>query len=1253
MHMFRRLISRFMVVIIAVSCISPDAVHAVASSGQATLDDRSGRVIDGVYTGGDHLIVYVQDVHCNGGVQRNINSIIQSFARAGNLRTVFVEGAPAGSVEQNLLARYPDGPAKTEALERMLDAGLLSGAEYGAAINSGYAVRGIEDGPLYNDNMLRLQRLMRAQRANSAVARRTAHAIRAATRRHLSRDIARLQRQYAPGVGAKQMQRFTAAISRQAAEAGEDLGRYPEFQRYMRLQACAQDIRQAGTAAQRAEQFAEIQSLRASFNPQAFYFEQRELFAALLASRARLPHEQDVLMLARLGGIFSAMVDLKATVKDVEFFARHERDFYLLLARYCGFDAQRAALGILRDQELMRYYTLNVQRDEHFAKAVLGDVPPVVGASVPPGPAVDVLTRIADFRTVDVVVAGGFHDGLVRRLRLAGVSFVTIMPVVPSVNPASEAVYRQTIAGGLDIQQVVAAATAPRPGDAALVEQDAFTEKFFAELLILIQSEKHCFALKHSRPGMSRKKRNALAVDVPAAIESSINSWRERVSEGDQSHPLARLAVHYDAPADEWVISFEGAEMLRARMSDDGTEITSVKKFFRAGEDAPPAAAEARQQWDISVARLAQSLGITVADLAPAFIIRDSGAIDGFAVARRQRRAGPAQTIEAYMASLSMDGMRRHVAAGGRVEFIMGHNNPDNDALFSALIKAYLFTQYAGEEGTLYVPLMCVIDPAGTLTDEQGLATVTTEVELSCRELGLDLSTMIQSRHVARWLAELSDETVRAQLGLTLVDVHDLPDDAGLERIPRTGTDDHHPNYPAEETTDLQDGEQVHKVGATLSVIARWARSLGIPLTEGTMDMMVRMMVSGILDDTKGLRSEITQLVDVFNTYWYAQVAGVAPEEMFRRQNTIHEPPTADQVVADRKDSYHKSVLIAHHMVRRVEGSDDGPFAVEQAMRDEIFAKMEALRAAGSSSRPFYNAFILMLTCMETGESRLWIATNDMVRPEEDPYDDGKRTTDALAALLNLLRKTYPDARLSDVLPGADGTRRYEIRGLYGLTTRKEIVPLIKRDRKKKSILDTYWPEQMVEAADEIIAKESPRFLELLFGPQSAVRRMEIVVGTSLDDDALSLRQRMLNSWHIAPGEHLSSGQPYTVSVDVPLGGGRGTARVALVADADSRRISYWIRETPAGFDIGEHRTYMRSEAFGYRVAVAFAMAMNGNDRAVDYTGQKQPMEIRYSVNFTPPHDVFPFPARPLEIFSVEQSPSLDMELIARMNAAA
>lgn len=1221
---------RLMVLVMAVSCGVSDAVRAAIPprEGQAVnapapataaIDPHDGRVVDGFFAGTKKLIVYIQDVHCNGGVQRAISGILASIDSLSPNSAVFVEGAPRGAVDVSVLANYPDSPAKRHALGRLMDTGLITGAEYYALCDGTKKLYGIEDPMVYAANLQRLRALIKNRDGNGAVARAIVKRTKASARRHLSPELYRLQRRVSIDSARKRPARYFARLERYAATAGIDLRQYPACNRYSRMAAISRAMKNTRLYDVRAAYIREFQEHAAAFNPQNFFFEQQALAEEVLARGALRQSEKDVLFLSRASRIVADMVDLKVTARDFAWLKDHEVHYYALLAAYCGVDVQRAALVVLRGQELMDYYALNTRRDEIFMRSILGSAPaqPPVHAAPGRSSAQEVLSRIHEFKRIDVVVAGGYHDGLADRLRDASISFLTIMPAVTAPGPADEDLYRGLIADTLDIEKVVGAAYKDPVGDIALFARGSFTAKFFADLLILIQSG---------------KRFNMTDDDIIHAIDD----WRRRETGPDTQHPLHALRVVRGAEPGEWLLFLSGVPMLRTVIKEDGSAITDVD-YYGDGRHVRARSAGVRDAWDkLSAAWAPTGLG----ELVPSFVIRDNGDLDGF-VGRQRARAGEAfETPEQFARTLTMERITKQIKAGHKVVFVMGHANPDPDALFSAFIKAYLLNQYAGREDTLYVPLLCVIDRGYKKIDEKDAGIVTTELKRSCRELNIDLSEMMQSRHVAHWLktSGIPTEQLRNQIAFSMVDRQGIPPGSGFEGYQVIETADHHPNYPAEETTNLDEPFQIHQVGATLSIITRWARHAGIAVPDDAAPAIERKLalagVSTILDDTKGLASDITRWVDVFSAYTLARRAAVDPQELYRKQETLYEPPEPGDILSDRKDSYHASILFGQHIVRKVAGSPRDYFEVEEDAREKIFALMGRFMAEGNDEGRQYNAFIQMMTCAATEETRLWIVIND-----ED------RSLFAIHEMLRVIFKHYEHAYLEPVPGGAPHQLRYEIRGLHGLTARKVLT--------KQLALRHLWPEgtitYAIDAADKIIARKSMNRLTLLFGsPEERFLRYAVLPGPGVNANQLEIiidgsvgdvqsRRTLLNSWVLVPARNGRRLARYDISCTVPLGRNNGSVEVALVINDKAHALEYRILRMPP--HINSRDPLFQSEDFRYRVATAFAAEMDRDARACmqmsDATAH--PFRVAHTSAFVPPRDVIlPPPAAvilPVEVY--------------------
>jgi len=102
------------------------------------------------------VVINIQDLHCNGEVQKNIAGILKLIDSKYKLSKVYVEGA-SGQLDTSWLVNIPDTKLRKALVEKMVDQGHLTGTEYFAALSGKKDIlSGIEDEKLYRENYVRL-----------------------------------------------------------------------------------------------------------------------------------------------------------------------------------------------------------------------------------------------------------------------------------------------------------------------------------------------------------------------------------------------------------------------------------------------------------------------------------------------------------------------------------------------------------------------------------------------------------------------------------------------------------------------------------------------------------------------------------------------------------------------------------------------------------------------------------------------------------------------------------------------------------------------------------------------------------------------------------------------------------------------------------------------------------------------------------------------------------------------------------------
>lgn len=111
----------------------------------------------------DITVVNIQDLHCHEQTQRNISEIIKTLDKNYSLKSVFMEGG-YGQIDVSWINKIEDDKTRDLIIEKMLQEGYLTGAEYYAIRNSKYdLLKGIEEKDVHQANLDRLSKIIEKQ----------------------------------------------------------------------------------------------------------------------------------------------------------------------------------------------------------------------------------------------------------------------------------------------------------------------------------------------------------------------------------------------------------------------------------------------------------------------------------------------------------------------------------------------------------------------------------------------------------------------------------------------------------------------------------------------------------------------------------------------------------------------------------------------------------------------------------------------------------------------------------------------------------------------------------------------------------------------------------------------------------------------------------------------------------------------------------------------------------------------------------
>ena len=118
------------------------------------------KTVDSSYKSDSHLLIIINDLHSNPGVQKSIYTFLNKLNAFNSLSKVFVEGAPYGEIKLLNTTCDIEGKNKRKIIDIMLSSGLISGAEVFGINNNFNKMYGIEQWDKYVETFKSLRKIM-------------------------------------------------------------------------------------------------------------------------------------------------------------------------------------------------------------------------------------------------------------------------------------------------------------------------------------------------------------------------------------------------------------------------------------------------------------------------------------------------------------------------------------------------------------------------------------------------------------------------------------------------------------------------------------------------------------------------------------------------------------------------------------------------------------------------------------------------------------------------------------------------------------------------------------------------------------------------------------------------------------------------------------------------------------------------------------------------------------------------------------
>ncbi|MFH1715622.1 MAG: hypothetical protein ABH857_05515 [Elusimicrobiota bacterium] len=157
MYITKRFLYLLIAVFMAVNLYSDEPVSL------PVLSKDTGKITD-TYIGksSNPIVIIIQDMHCNGPIQRSISEILRQLKTQikEKLYVVGVEGNE-GVINTSILRNLPSDKLKETLTQSLVDKGLITGVElYDIENPNNIIIIGVEDKEIYNKNLAQLKDML-------------------------------------------------------------------------------------------------------------------------------------------------------------------------------------------------------------------------------------------------------------------------------------------------------------------------------------------------------------------------------------------------------------------------------------------------------------------------------------------------------------------------------------------------------------------------------------------------------------------------------------------------------------------------------------------------------------------------------------------------------------------------------------------------------------------------------------------------------------------------------------------------------------------------------------------------------------------------------------------------------------------------------------------------------------------------------------------------------------------------------------
>jgi len=391
---------------------------------------NSFKITDFYNSSSGSFVVWIQDLHNDFTTQNKIYKALENLTKKHDFK-IYGEGVVDKKLDVSLLSSIPNNRIKKETIDDLFKTSVLSACEYYALSNTEKSINGIENKKEYLDNLSILEKINKNKDFNNYILDSIINEVTELKQQNildrvLSLQILKLNDVNIPdnypnlqkyqtvsknlsNINSKKLNSQFKNLLAQSKNYSElynllSLGSdYGYAQVYDYIDSNLPELKESKKDKELIT-YLQSNKLLSEINTVNLLYEKEYYINDLLNSESLDQNEREIIDLDNYIKLLKDLVNANILPSHYILLKENKKYFAELLNKYLSNELLAFALYLLNDKDMFDFFDTNIGRNEIFVKNLLKD------------------------NSDKIVVAGGFHSDITKKLKQANISYIVLTP---------------------------------------------------------------------------------------------------------------------------------------------------------------------------------------------------------------------------------------------------------------------------------------------------------------------------------------------------------------------------------------------------------------------------------------------------------------------------------------------------------------------------------------------------------------------------------------------------------------------------------------------------------------------------------------------------------------------------------------------------------------------------------------------------------------------------------------------------------